>query len=174
MKDWLAERFLRLFSFLDNQNIPKILLKKGAVGLGTRSELSKLLQDDLDFEDAISMLRSLSLIKRVENFEDSSFWIHILIQDVIRDAMTVDESRECPKEQCEWSLMLSRTAMWITGRPVNDSFHMRPGAPDSVRSIALSLKTRTKKNWHHCCQLWGVISMTKGFMNRQKENTSVH
>src|SRR6266487_1069595 len=76
-----AADLLRLCAFLDPDSIPEDLLKERASELGP--VLKPLLENDFKFNDAIDVLRSFSLIRRLP--DTGSLAIHRLVQVVLKD-----------------------------------------------------------------------------------------
>jgi TIR domain len=75
---------LKLCSFLAPDEIPKSLLLGGAEHLP--ETLASAIKDELELEDAISALRSYSLINMVEGSD--AFSVHRLVQAVTRDRLS--------------------------------------------------------------------------------------
>ena len=97
---------LNLCAYLAPDGIPRSLLVKGAQNLP--KTLASAVEDELEFDDAISSLRSYSLISMVEGLD--AFFVHRLVQAVTQDRLT----KECQRKYAEAAIKL-----------VNSSFSFR-------------------------------------------------
>jgi tetratricopeptide (TPR) repeat protein/transcriptional regulator with XRE-family HTH domain len=82
-----AADILRLCAFLHAESIPEELFGAGAAYLG--AELSSLAADPFYFDQAITVLRNLSLLQRQP--ETHTLSIHRLMQAVLRERMSTQE-----------------------------------------------------------------------------------
>jgi tetratricopeptide (TPR) repeat protein/DNA-binding XRE family transcriptional regulator len=85
-----AAELLHFCAFLAPDSISENLLREGAKHLGT--ELSSIVSDMFKLNEAISVLRTLSLIRRMP--ETRSFAIHRLVQVVVRDGMDLQTQKQ--------------------------------------------------------------------------------
>jgi tetratricopeptide (TPR) repeat protein/transcriptional regulator with XRE-family HTH domain len=81
--DQAVADLLRLLAFLDPDALPEELLSEGASELGPT--LEPLARDALAFDEALSVLRTYSLVRR--NPEERTFTVHRLVQAVLKDHM---------------------------------------------------------------------------------------
>ncbi|HYU73369.1 MAG TPA: FxSxx-COOH system tetratricopeptide repeat protein [Ktedonobacteraceae bacterium] len=101
-RDPAAADLLRLCAFLDPDGIPEDLLKEGASELGP--VLKPLLENDFEFNEAMNVLRSFSLIRR---FSDTgSLAIHRLVQVVLKDRI----DRRAQKKWAERTIRMVNAA----------------------------------------------------------------
>jgi len=78
-----ATDLLRLCAFLDPDGIPEDLLQEGASELGP--DLQSLVEDAFRWNEAMDLLRSFSLIRRL--VESKSLAMHRLVQVVLKDRL---------------------------------------------------------------------------------------
>jgi tetratricopeptide (TPR) repeat protein/transcriptional regulator with XRE-family HTH domain len=87
--DQTAADLLHLFAFLDPDAIPEDLLIEGASEPG--STLESMVIDPLAFDEALSVLRTYSLVRR--NPEEQTFTMHRLVQAVLKARMDEESQR---------------------------------------------------------------------------------
>jgi tetratricopeptide (TPR) repeat protein/transcriptional regulator with XRE-family HTH domain len=85
-----AADILRVCALLHAEAIPEEVFAKGAAHLGP--EMAVLLEDPSQFDQALAVLRSLSLVQR--QAESRTFSLHRLVQAVLLDAMTEIEREQ--------------------------------------------------------------------------------
>jgi hypothetical protein len=84
----VAMDLLRILSFLDQDTIPRAILKKGIDYLGTLS--AAIVTDDLMLDELIADVRAFSLL---DHFHNDTWIMHRVVKAVIRDKMTNDEQQ---------------------------------------------------------------------------------
>ena len=85
-----AWELLCCLAFLHPDAIPDKLLEQGASQLG--AQLQVVLTDGLEFESALGILRTYSLVRR--NSDGATLTIHRLVQDVLKESMTEPIQRQ--------------------------------------------------------------------------------
>ena len=85
-----AWELLCCLAFLHPDAIPDELLEQGASQLG--AQLQVVLTDGLEFESALGILRTYSLVRR--NSDGATLTIHRLVQDVLKESMTEPIQRQ--------------------------------------------------------------------------------
>jgi tetratricopeptide (TPR) repeat protein len=84
-----ASSLLRLLAFVDAQDIDLALLRDGIVMDKQYMKTSGFFFDDFDFDEALALLLSYSIITRKN--DGQSLWMHVLVQDIIIDTAEDDE-----------------------------------------------------------------------------------
>jgi tetratricopeptide (TPR) repeat protein/transcriptional regulator with XRE-family HTH domain len=87
--DQAAADLLRLLAFLDPDAIPEDLLSEGASELGPT--LEPLVRDALAFDEALSVLRTYSLVRR--HPEAQTLTMHRLVQAILKERMDEQTQR---------------------------------------------------------------------------------